>query len=418
MTGDAAAADVLLVAMSSRALADSALRAGFRPSTVDWFGDLDQKSRVANVALGRDLGLPYSAAAAARCAARLSARAVAYGADLENHPAAVARLARGRELLGNPPAVLRAVRDPERVFAALGAAGVPTPRTLARRPAGGLPPGARWLRKPRAGGGGVGVALASGAASRPRRAEVLQELLEGPSFSLAFLADGARALPLALSLQLEEREAFGAAPFAYCGSVSRLPEDIDTGSVREQAWRAAQAVTRAFGLRGWNGMDFLLRRGEVVPLEVNPRHTSSMELWDEPRRPLFADHVRACRGSLEGDWPADGWLRAHAGTRGKAILFARVSVRVGDSARWLELRGLRPAAASRARRPRGGAVASWPESAVADLPHPGERIPAGRPVCTLFAAAPTAPLCVAALRQLAATVERDLEPEAATTPLS
>lgn len=37
--------DVLLVGISARALADSAVRSGYRPVTVDFFGDLDHKDR-------------------------------------------------------------------------------------------------------------------------------------------------------------------------------------------------------------------------------------------------------------------------------------------------------------------------------------------------------------------------------------
>src|SRR4029450_6950138 len=52
------------------------------------------------------------------------------------------------------------------------------------------------------------------------------------------------------------------------------------------------------------------------------------------------------------------------GAAGKAVLFATEDVVIGDSERWLE-RGVR------------------------DVPHPGERIAAGHPVCTVVATAAT-----------------------------
>lgn len=404
-------ADLLLVGLSARALAESAIRAGFRPATIDLFGDLDLRRRAGNVALARDLGLPWDPRAAADAARTVAAKSVAYGADLENAPATVARLARGRELLGNPPGVLRRVRDPALLFAALSAAGIPVPATV-------LPPGRRrtarvlggaggrngrregsgartagapgWLRKPRARGGGLGIrAVAAG--TRPRRTEILQELIEGPALGFSFVADGRDVRPLALSTMLDDRASFGVPAFAYCGSVTALPDSADEASLREQALTAARAATRAFGLRGWNGIDFVLRRGELVPVEVNPRHTASMDLRDDPAQPLFALHARACRGSLD---PDAGWLADLGGVRGKAVLWARCDLVVGASDAW-------PAAAD---------PADPPASRVADVPFPGDAIAAGRPVCTLYEAAATTAECVERLRALAGRVERDLLP--------
>jgi predicted ATP-grasp superfamily ATP-dependent carboligase len=261
----------------------------------------------------------------------------------------------------------------------------------------GASAGLRWLVKPRRGGGGRGISAAAPGRD-PGPDEILQEIVEGPVMSLAFVADGAEVRPLAISAEIAERAAFGGPGLAYVGSVSRPPEDVDETSVREQALCAAGAVTRAFGLRGWNGMDFVLRRGEVVPLEINPRHTSSMDLWDEPGARLFAAHAEACRGRLCGTW-----LSPPPETRGKAILYARRAVRVGESRSWL-------GAAGDEGSPR------WPERAVADVPHPGERIEGGQPVCSLYAAAPSPAECLAALRDLAARAERDLAPAEAPAP--
>ena len=48
---------VLIVGVSTRALAESACRAGWRCASVDAFGDLDQKARVDNIALTRAVAL-------------------------------------------------------------------------------------------------------------------------------------------------------------------------------------------------------------------------------------------------------------------------------------------------------------------------------------------------------------------------
>jgi predicted ATP-grasp superfamily ATP-dependent carboligase len=425
--------DLVLVGWSTRALADAALRSGYRPRTVDFFGDLDQRRRVPNLSLGRDLGRPWSPLEAARLASSLPPGPAVYGFDLENDPEAVEILAASRELLGNPASVLRAVRDPARLFGVLAEAGIPTPHTVfhggagvgsgranqvsadngfaAVRDAGTGRPG-RWLVKPIRGGGGRGISVADGNRV-PGPNEMLQERIDGLVLGFSFLADGRSVRPLALSSQIEERAAFGAGRFAYAGSLSCLPDGVDQASVHEQALRAAGVVTRAFGLRGWNGLDIVVRNGEVLPLEVNPRHTSSMDLWDAAGARLLAAHVEACRGRIDGTW-----LPRPDDVRGKALLFARRAVVARASIAGLAAipepeaaEGKTDAAGpSQPGIPSGGAT-EWPERAVADVPHPQERIAAGQPICSLYAVGPTGSACVAALRALAARVEGHLEPD-------
>src|SRR3954453_4190487 len=149
-------------------LADLAMRAGQRVAVFDLFGDLDLR-RNADRVVTRD-GLTALVGAAAAGApgavvygagletrpALLAAPAaegpgpVVHGPSLENRPALVQRLADRHTLLGNPPATLRAVRDPVGLGAALG--DLPYPRTRGTPPFCG-----RRLRKPLRGGGGARV---------------------------------------------------------------------------------------------------------------------------------------------------------------------------------------------------------------------------------------------------------------------
>lgn len=76
------------------------------------------------------------------------------------------------------------------------------------------------------------------------------------------------------------------------------------------------------------------------------------------------------------------------GTIGKAIVFARHDVVVGDTQAWLP---------------------SDTQAPIADVPHPGETISAGHPVCTVFAGGRDAETCHAALVQRAEQVYADLE---------
>ena len=165
---------VLIAGLTTRALAESAVRAGATIVTVDYFGDLDQE-RLCETHSLRARGAGYSAAAILEVARELSYDAVVYCGGLENHPGVVAELARDRLLLGNPPDVLRRVRDPGVLFPFLAGRGFPVPDT--RLPSDSLPGAGTWLVKPARGGGGQGVRRWQGQRLGPT--EILQEMVDG-----------------------------------------------------------------------------------------------------------------------------------------------------------------------------------------------------------------------------------------------
>jgi uncharacterized protein len=352
----------LIVGVTTRAIAESARRAGHDVLTVDYFGDLDQKALCPNVSL-REHGLRYSAAAIVRLARGVSYDAVVYAGGFENHPTAVATLARHRTLFGNTPASLERVRAPHRLFSALASLGFSVPDT--RASGARLPAAGRWLSKPIRSGGGRGVRVWRGGRLPANR--ILQEFVEGVPGSVSFVADGARSIVLGVSRQLR-----GPRGFSYGGNI--VPLTVPTGTMSALA-AIADGLTRAFTLRGVNGFDFVLRGGRPVVLEVNPRYCASMELIERATgTSIFDLHIAACRGRLPGDTPSTAtpvW--------GKRIVYARHTIRVGDTRKWIE-RGVR------------------------DVPVPGETIGAGHPICTVFAEAVSSEECEQALARAEAAI--------------
>ena len=387
----AAATRLLIAGASNRAAADSAARAGFSVTSVDAFGDLDQHPSVRALSLPRDFGARFTATAAARAAKSIECDAVAYLSSFENHPRAVGTLAAGRALWGNAPAVLRRVRDPLQLMQALGRRGFAVPAVHVGAP----DPGARtpepgtsssWLVKPLASGGGHHVRTWRPATALPRRC-YLQEFVEGTPGSVVFVAAGGRAVPLGITRQLVGEDAFGAAGYRYCGSILE-PADDDAvpGSepaLLDRARALAAVVAEEFGLVGVNGVDFVARAGVPYAIEVNPRWTASMELVERAYGvSVFGAHAAACAAGALPDFDLAG-ARRRAPAVGKAIVFARRDVSVGDTRTWLA-------------------------AGVRDVPHPGEEIAAGRPVCTVFAAGSDAAACHAALVERAERVYADL----------
>ena len=358
-------------------LADLAMRDGHRAAAFDLFGDLDLRRGGARV-VARPGG---TLTALVEAAVQAPARGVIYGASFENHPGLVARLAERHALLGNGPRTLRAVRDPPRLAAALRDAGLPYPRTFAAAPDDRS---GRWLRKPLRGGGGTRVRAWRGGAL-PAGA-VVQERIDGVACSAAAVADGVDAVVLGLTEQLVGRREFGVRGYRWCGNVvpPRLPVG-ERDALLGQARAICSSLTAAFSLRGLFGVDFVWDGERAWTIEVNPRPTASLEAIEAASGVGIIDaHLRACGGEL----PAVQGLRA--GAAGKAVLFATEDVVVGDTVGWLE-RGVR------------------------DVPHPGERIAAGHPICTLVVVAATAQGVLDELEEQAARLRAELEPRVEVT---
>jgi uncharacterized protein len=208
----------------------------------------------------------------------------------------------------------------------------------------------------------------------------LQERIIGTPGSISFAADGRAAVILGFSRQLVGEPDFGAVGYRYCGSIlgaagvrlfSRQEELL------ERAGEIATILAREFRLVGLNGIDFIARRGIPYPTEVNPRYSGSMELIERGQgRSLFEIHVQACHGVLPISQPNTPPVQ------GKAVVFARRDVRVSDLA--------------------AGLGKNW----VADVPHEGERIQRGRPICTVFGEAGDPVACRRILSRRAAAVYR------------
>lgn len=357
----------MLVGVTMRMLAELATRAGYPVIALDYFGDADLKAICPNRSLLRDYNLPYSVSALVNAASELKAAAVVYSANLENFPTEVARLAQGRQLLGNTPDTLAQVRDPLRLAVALQAKGFAFPETIS--PASGLTPNPTrpWLWKPLHGGGGHGVQLWRN--GRSPEGGVFQERLTGLVGSAAFVADGRQAVVLGLTEQLVGRRAFGASGFTYCGNLTPppLPPD-ELKSLLRQVRVIVSHLTHTFGLRGLNGLDFIWQGERVWTIEVNPRPSASLELFELVYGlRVFDAHVRSFEGELP-DFDLEKAL-TQAAAAGKAIVYAPTNIRLGDTVHWLS-------------------------DGIRDVPHSGEFIRRGQPVCTILTRANTPAACL------------------------
>ena len=365
-----------LVATSARSLVECAVGSGYAAFALDVFADRDTcRLARACVAVGRGgatLDESELLAALAALRARGDVAGWVAGSGLEAQPALLAAAARVLPLIGNAPEVVRRVRTPVHFHQALERLGIAHPAFSAAPPVD--PSG--WLRKDAHACGGWHVRHAGAAAVHGVLGALgagggdgihFQRYVAGEPMSCLFLAAGEGAAVLGHSRQIVRP--LGRRPFVFRGGVGPVPLEA-----RGQASLAgaATALTRAFGLRGLNGIDYVLdAAGTPWVLELNPRPTAAIQLFGAAfEGGLMRAHVEACAGRLRPPVPS-----GVGGVRGYETVFARRAGRLDEAAvHWLERQG-------------------WCK----DIPQPGTQHAWGDPLCTVVAEASSAD---AVMRQL------------------
>jgi predicted ATP-grasp superfamily ATP-dependent carboligase len=340
----------LVAAVSGRALAASAARGGYPVVVLDCFADRDTVAVARSaVAVARPGTMHFDRAALLNHAEALAPAAhcagLVVGSGFEGRGPLLSRLAAGRKLMGNPPAVVAAVKDPRRFFPLLDRLGISHPDVRYAPPA--EPAG--WLVKRTGGAGGTHVGFAT--EGRGGRGTYFQRLEAGRVGSVLFLCNGLRAWVVGFNEQWT-RCVGAARPFVYAGAVGGL--GLPVTLEREVRTRLDELVA-ATGLRGLAGMDFIWRDDSWLVLEVNPRPTATLDLYDADfPKGLFGAHLQACAGQLPPEAAGPS-----AASRARAHLI------VPADGPW--------------RLPEEFVFPAWCH----DLPQPGHTFTAGEPVCTI-----------------------------------
>ena len=361
----------MIIGASARAAAFSAYRAGFDPCWIDEFGDQDLAAAFPGAAVAP---ADYPAGIIEKLKA-IPVMPWLYTGAVENHTHLFGDISRTHPLLGNNRDVCQSVRDPEKLGKCLKSAGIVFPETL--HSAADITTDKAYLLKPARSGGGLGISIYTGGDTVPP-GYVLQERVEGDSRSAVFIGNGERAVLAGVTRQLVGVKEFNAATFAYCGSIGPLTLDR---KVREQWNQIGTALVKEFGLLGLFGVDAVCDNGKIIPVEVNPRYTASVEVVELAMGvPLIEYHVRACRGQLPERMPMPEKLC------GKAVLFAPCDFEIGR-----DLYASKDNIAGDSTR-------------LADIPPRGAGIKNGHPLLTLLAGGGTQEECLRTLVNGAGTI--------------
>ncbi len=198
---------------------------------------------------------------------------------------------------------------------------------------------------------------------------ILQEYIQGESYNINFLSDGARLEPIFVSRQLFSDPE----NLVYSGSVGPVePEGI------EEFVEECTAFLEHFKIRGIVGVDFMVdSEGEAFFIEANPRIQGSFEVIEGALGINMFDYYH---GAWSGEIPA---IPSSTHLAGKNIVTAQRDCRAPD----FEVCGH-----------------------IRDIPPMGAFIAAGEPVCTVVAAGNSEAEVEARLRKWSNTILNRMKP--------
>jgi predicted ATP-grasp superfamily ATP-dependent carboligase len=351
-----------VVAVSGRALAASARRAGFVPLVADFFTDADTRQIAPSCYKLDDLrrGFRWKSLAPAlevlAEAAPTPLVGVVYGAGFEDRPVLLAKIAERWPLLGNVPSVVERVKSPEVFFTELARLSIPHPRTVIDPAAAG----SGWLAKRQGGAGGSHVVTSHivtnqaatrrmGTGGRAAGRIYFQEKVEGRPVSALFAGTGTSTRVLGFSEQWEAPTPGARWRYGGAARPAELSRDLEA-----RLTESVERVAQCFALRGLGSADFLVNGDEARLLEVNPRPGATLDIFDSEADPLLRIHLEAV---LDNRLPTA--LRNLPAASASAIVYATEPITVSQTMIWPD----------------------W----TADRPRRGERIDKDRPICTVWA---------------------------------
>ncbi len=365
---------LVIVGSSARAAAQSAVRAGFTPWCIDRRGDADLREMPGvSVRVCEPHDYPRGILKLLDEAPADAKVLLAGGMDGEHD--LLKAIGFEHHFLTSPPDALRKVRWPTALATIPTTAGLKHCHTLTSisflrrlwRLAFGAFGRTRYLLKPRASYGGQGIAWWQPGMSIGAD-QYLQQFVRGVPISAVYHCDGWSSILLGATEQLIGETCFGASAFAYCGSIG--PQQLSE-KAREALSHLGVVLTQRFDLRGVFGVDLVMDfKGNLWPIEVNPRYTASVEIIEK----ITGVHALNPSDGSRSEKPKRPMMH------GKAIVFAKHEGKTPDL------------------------YQIFSRDQAADAPQPGRAINRGAAVCTVFAAADTRDECFNKLKAMAKQV--------------
>ncbi|MES9991320.1 MAG: ATP-grasp domain-containing protein [Candidatus Thiodiazotropha sp.] len=342
---------LLILANSGRAIAESARRGGYRATVLDGYCDQDTLA-VANC-WSVTQGFPHLDVDmfVHEMASLFPTQpyGVVYGAGLEESTILLNRLSEKHRIFGNDPSLLELLRRPQRYFSLLSRLGIPYPEVSFAPP---YSVGDKsWLIKRAGSCGGQGVAYFDAQHSAADASCYFQKQIPGQVMSILFIADGERHRTIGYN-RLGMASSVPPAPFLYTGAIAQASSSDEH---RASIELIVSKLVSELKMKGINSLDFVANDAGVFVIDLNPRPTATLELYEH----LMPDgwikcHIEACQGELPV-LPIIGSAVIH----GHQIVYSPRTFNMPSEVVWQP----------------------W----VKDRPLPGSRILQGQPLCSLYA---------------------------------
>ena len=274
---------ILIVANSARMLAQAAKNAGFKPLVIDLFADMDTQGYAEDCRQVKSLAEQDLAPAVDYFVERYAVSKVIYGSGFEGYPESLYYLNSRLVVLGNHPDAFARQLDKQVFFSTLDQLNIPHPEVVFSAP---VDCSDDWLLKPMQGQGGAGIKRYH-AGDIADNSIYWQRFQAGTPHSALFLADGQQLQVIGFnsqwSVRLSETQ-----EFVFSGVINSC-DLSDMHKAEITVW--LKQMVPVFGLKGLNSLDFIHKDGCSYVLEINPRPSASMQLYDQD---LLGRHIQAC----------------------------------------------------------------------------------------------------------------------------
>jgi predicted ATP-grasp superfamily ATP-dependent carboligase len=315
--------DYIIIAISGRALAVSANRAGYRVIVADCFADEDTSSVSEAV-----YQLQYTddgfieeelLTTIEKILSPASNAKLVIGSGFESQPDLIDKLAELAPVFSNNKKTIIKVKEPSSFFPMLKKYAISHPKTMFSRP----DLSENYLIKKNAGIGGINTRWLEQNDESDDNNYYYQEYVPGEVASVLFLANGKQAKIVGFNHQLQSED-FPESPFLYQGAITLNKNIINNIEVIDNI---INKITSSSKLKGLCGLDYIINeQNEVVVLEVNPRPPATFELHEEERA-LFDAHLACFDGKFV---ELEQQNTNNSKFKGYAILYAKENLFISD----------------------------------------------------------------------------------------
>ncbi len=341
----------LIVSRSARALANSAVKAGYEVVAISAYADSDTLAACSSCNHCQYSDCYFDTGQLQRClntaSKQLPNAILIAGSGLETAASTLWNFSADFQIYCNTEDTVDLLTDPVRFKQLLNQHNISTPRMYSDYPGKDI----KLLCKRKGSMGGEHVSWANeqafNAGSEP---DYFEAFIAGDTRSVTFLADGKQAVIVGYNKQWQCTD-FTERPFLYQGA-SSVPAPAK--EQRQQIDAILSSIVAESRLCGLCGMDYIVdESNDVIVLEINPRPPATFELH-ESEQSLLTAHVDSFNGRLQR-------YQRCPPQRAYVIIFARHSLHISDQPEWPD----------------------WCK----DRPPVGSRIEAQQPVCTVHAEA-------------------------------